>query len=97
VGLAIVIFGAVAFAMGSVMRLAVHARREEIDIMLLVGASPALVRGPFLAAGFFQGLAGSVLAVALVEWVRRLGLGLFPERSALVDLMIGRALSPGHA
>lgn len=94
IGLGIVVFGAVAFVMSSVMRLAVHARREEIEIMLLVGAPPSLVRGPFLAAGFFQGLAGSAAAIVLVEWVRRLGLGLFDPRPALLDLLVGRALTP---
>jgi cell division transport system permease protein len=94
VALGVVIFGAVAFVMSSVMRLAVHARREEIEIMLLVGAPPSLVRGPFLAAGLLQGLAGSAAAVLLVEWFRRLGLGLFEPRPALLDLLIGRALSP---
>jgi cell division transport system permease protein len=94
VALGVVIFGAVAFVMSSVMRLAVHARREEIEIMLLVGAPPSLVRGPFLAAGLLQGLAGSAAAVVLVESFRRLGLGLFEPRPALLDLLIGRALSP---
>jgi cell division transport system permease protein len=93
-GLGVVVFGAVAFVMSSVMRLAVYARREEVEIMLLVGATPMLVRGPFLAAGLFQGLAGSAAAVAIVAWVRRLLLSLFEPPPALLDLVVGRALPP---
>lgn len=53
--LGLVLFGAVSFVMGSVLRLAVLARQDEIDIMLLVGASPRFVRGPFLVAGLAHG------------------------------------------
>ena len=53
-GLALLVFAAVVFVMASVLRLAVYARRNEIEIMLLVGATPAFVRGPFLMAGLGQ-------------------------------------------
>ena len=62
--LALVVFAAVVFVMASVLRLAVYARRDEIEIMLLVGATPAFVRGPFLVAGVAQGLVASLLALA---------------------------------
>lgn len=71
---AALIFGAVAFVMASVLRLAVYARRDEIDIMLLVGATPAFVRGPFVVAGIVQGVVASLVALALVEIVRRTAL-----------------------
>ncbi len=71
---AMLIFGAVVFVMASVLRLAVYARRDEIDIMLLVGATPGFVRGPFVVAGIFQGVIASVIALALVEATRRLTL-----------------------
>lgn len=71
VAFAAVVLAAVAFVVASVLRLAVYARRDEIEIMLLVGASPSFVRGPFLVAGFLQGVAASCLALALVEAARR--------------------------
>ena len=40
------VFLAVVFVMGSVLRLAVFARRDEIQIMQLVGATPGFIRGP---------------------------------------------------
>jgi len=71
-GLGTIVFAAVVFVMASVLRLAVYARRDEIGIMLLVGATPAFVRGPFLVAGVAQGLTASILALVLVEAVRQL-------------------------
>ena len=42
----------------------VLARREEIEIMKLVGATAGFIRGPFMLAAAAQGLAGGGLAVA---------------------------------
>ena len=70
-GLAAAVLAAVAFVVASVLRLAVYARRDEIEIMMLVGASPAFVRGPFLVAGVLQGLFASCVALVVVEVARR--------------------------
>ena len=92
-GLAMIIFAAVVIVMASVLRLAVYARRDEIGIMLLVGATPSFVRGPFLVAGLGQGLLASVLAVLLVEGARRGALAYAGAESiALVDLILERGL-----
>lgn len=55
---------AAAMTVANVVRLAAAARRDEIEIMQLVGAPFAYVRGPFLAEGVLQGGIGA--AVALV-------------------------------
>lgn len=68
--LGLVVLAVVVFLIASVLRLAVYARRDEIEIMMLVGATPGLVRGPFVLAGFVQGLAGGAAALGLVELVR---------------------------
>ena len=44
------------------IRLATYARRREIEVMKLVGASNWFVRVPFLAEGFVQGVIGAGLA-----------------------------------
>ena len=91
--LGIVVFTAVAFVVAGVMRLTVHARRDEIDIMHLVGASPMLVRGPFLVAGTAQGLAGGLLALFLVEASRRTAITWAGAgRGDLFDLVAGHPL-----
>ena len=48
------------------IRLSVHARRREIEVMKLVGASNWYVRGPFMLEGLLTGLAGSIAAVLLL-------------------------------
>ena len=49
------------------VRMAIYARREEIGIMKLVGASNWFVRTPFLLEGLIEGLVGGGLAV-LAGW-----------------------------
>jgi cell division transport system permease protein len=68
VGLVIVLLMALASAMtvASVVRLTAMARRHEIEIMQLVGAPFAYIRGPFIAEGIIQGGLGAVAAVALL-------------------------------
>jgi len=65
VGLALLALVAVATAIlvSNTLRLAVYARREEIEIMKLVGATDGYVGAPILLEGALQGLAGSALAV----------------------------------
>lgn len=48
------------------IRLTVFARRKEIEIMQMVGAAEWFIRWPFILEGVLQGLAGSVIAAALV-------------------------------
>lgn len=63
-GLAAVLTLAAALTVANVVRLALHARQDEIAIMHLVGAPMAYVRGPFIAEGVMQGGVGGVLALA---------------------------------
>jgi cell division transport system permease protein len=92
-GLALLVFGAVVFVMASVLRLAVYARQEEIEIMLLVGATPGFVRGPFLVAGLAQGVISSALALGLVEIARRAVLFYGGAGSTtLLEMVSGRPL-----
>lgn len=94
--LAVVIFSAVVFVMSSVLRLAVLARRTEIEIMLLVGATPGFVRGPFLVAGLAQGLLSSAAALLLVDASRRAAMAYAGGGSlALLDLVAARPLPLG--
>ncbi len=54
---------AAALTVANVVRLALYARREELDIMNLVGAPRAFVRGPFVMEGVLQGGIGALVAV----------------------------------
>jgi cell division transport system permease protein len=75
VGFLIVAMLAVAAALtvANVVRLAAYARREEIEIMQLVGAPFAYVRGPFIAEGVLQGGVGAVVALVVLWGVFAMG------------------------
>ena len=56
------------------IRLAIMARRKEIAIMRLVGASNGFIRGPFLMEGALHALIGSLLAVGVLQVLRMYGI-----------------------
>ena len=96
VGVAVLIV--VIFVVASVLRLAVFARRDEIEIMLLVGATPGFVRGPFLVAGLAMGLFSGCAALAAVELLRRLFLSDAGDQGAvLISMVAGDALGPAQS
>ena len=51
------------------IRLSIFARRGEIEVMKLVGASDGFVRTPFVFEGLVQGLIGALLAALAVIWI----------------------------
>jgi cell division transport system permease protein len=54
---------AAALTVANVVRLALYARRDELEIMQLVGAPQAYIRGPFVMEGVLQGGVGALAAV----------------------------------
>lgn len=69
--IALLIFIAFIF-INNTIRLAILARRKEIAIMRLVGASNGFIRGPFLAEGALHALIGALLAIFVLEIARNL-------------------------
>jgi cell division transport system permease protein len=63
------------FTISNVIRLTIYAREDELDIMRLVGATQAYVKGPFVAEGMIQGGLGGLLATLLLwgtlQWLSR--------------------------
>jgi len=59
---AILMLGA-AFTVAAVVRLSLYARRDELEIMQLVGAPFSYIRGPFIVEGLLLGGIGSALAL----------------------------------
>jgi cell division transport system permease protein len=53
------------------IRLTIHARRNIIEIMRLVGATERFVRRPFLIEGIIQGLLGSLFASGILYYLLR--------------------------
>lgn len=60
---------AAALTITNVVRLALNARRDELDIMHLVGAPQSFVRGPFVMEGALHGGVGAVIALAVLSIV----------------------------
>ena len=52
-----------ALIIGAAIRMAIYARRDEIGIMRLVGATESFVRRPFLVEGLLTGLLGGIVAL----------------------------------
>jgi cell division transport system permease protein len=78
------------FTISNVIRLTIYAREDELDIMRLVGATRAYVKGPFVAEGVLQGGLGGALA-ALLLWA---ALGWLSRGLAGSDLLGRAAFSP---
>jgi cell division transport system permease protein len=58
---------AAVFTISNVIRLTIYAREDELDIMRLVGATRAYVKGPFVTEGVIQGGLGGLVA-SLLLW-----------------------------
>ena len=106
--LALALGAGLALVMGNTIRLAIFSRRQEIEVVKLVGGTDAFVRRPFLYLGFWYGLGGALTALALTALAARFlaapvellalgyGKGLFalavPPRLAAMLLGAGVAL-----
>ncbi len=55
---------------GLTIRLAIYARRNEVAIMRLVGASNWFIRLPFLLEGMLQGIIGSMVAIIVIYFLK---------------------------
>ena len=62
----LILLGAATILIGNTIRLSIFARRREIEVMKLVGASNWFVRGPFMVEGLLTGLLGAAAAVVLL-------------------------------
>jgi len=60
----VVLVGATLIIVSATLQLAIYARREEVEIQKLVGATDRFVQAPFLLEGALQGLAGAIVAIA---------------------------------
>ncbi|BBI48250.1 cell division protein FtsX [Vreelandella olivaria] len=56
----------VLLVVGNTIRLSVESRRREIEVVMLIGATHAFVRRPFLYSGAWYGLGGGLLALGLL-------------------------------
>ena len=77
------------FVIVNTIRIAVHARRDEIEIMQLVGATDAFVRWPFILEGMFVGALGATLSLVV------LFAAAGPVTTAMLDFLVTLPISLG--
>jgi cell division transport system permease protein len=87
-GISVVLGLAALLIVANTIRLAVYARRDELDILALVGASRTFVRVPFMLEGTLQGLLGGLIALALIFGAYEV---LLPQIRYGLELVVGRA------
>jgi len=71
-GLITILLVASVLLIGNTIRLSIFARRREVEVMKLVGATNWFIRWPFVIEGIICGLIGAVLSVALL-WAVKVG------------------------
>jgi cell division transport system permease protein len=94
------------FTISNVIRLTIYAREDELDIMRLVGATRAYVKGPFVAEGVIQGGLGGLVAAGLLwaalAWLSRglaasdlLGRTAFSMPASVALLLVAGGMAVG--
>jgi len=68
VGLIFLLAAATFLLISNTIRLTIYARRDEIEVMRLVGATAGFIWGPLVVEGLLLGLIGAGLAGAVVFW-----------------------------
>jgi len=86
-GISIVLGMAALLIVANTIRLAVFSRRDELEILALVGASRTFVRVPFLLEGTLQGLLGGLIALLAVYGAYEM---LLPQIHFGLELVVGR-------
>jgi cell division transport system permease protein len=85
-GLGAVLALATLLIVANTIRLAVYARRDELSILALVGASRTFLRVPFLLEGLLQGAIGGLLGVVLLFAVFHVAV---PQLRDALELFLG--------
>ena len=57
---------AVVFIVSNTIKLTIYSRRDELEVMSLVGATSFFIKAPFLLEGLIQGAAGSALSIIML-------------------------------
>lgn len=65
-GLAILLILTTVLLVGNTIRLSIYARRREVEVMRMVGATSWFIRWPFVIEGIFVGAAGGITAILLL-------------------------------
>jgi cell division transport system permease protein len=78
----IILLVASTILIANTIRLSIFARRREVEVMKLVGASNWFVRGPFMLEGLICGLIGAIAAVILLILAKEVALPVVEGHSS---------------
>jgi cell division transport system permease protein len=70
------------------IRMAIFARRREVAVMKLVGATNWFIRIPFMLEGMFQGIVGAGVAILFISFSRTVIERIINENSFLGDFVV---------
>lgn len=90
-GLWIALMGASGLLIWNTIRTAMFARRREIEVMKLVGATDWFIRIPFMLEGLIQGILGAFAAIGamlFINWRWTEGVKDFPDSSGMTALVV---------
>lgn len=83
-----VLFFAAALLIFNTIRMAIFARRREIEVMKLVGATNWFIRVPFMLEGLIQGLVGAAIAFATIYFMSGPGEGWIQDLDVFTGFQI---------
>ena len=95
ISLVIVVGIVVLYIIINTIRLTVFARRKEIEIMKLVGATDWFIRWPFMLEGILLGLSGALLSVILISKGYHMLFRYVKELAPFVPLLNERLINNG--
>ena len=93
-----VLLGAAVLTISAVIRMGIYERRDEIELLRLVGANPGFIRAPFLVEGGLQGLIGAAAALAGIggTWLALSG-AIVPASAPLLAQLLRAFIQPADA
>jgi cell division transport system permease protein len=88
------VFATTVFVCANTIRLTLYAKRQELEIMRLVGATDGFIKTPFYVQGLMEGLLGAMAALGLLFLAYRLFIFRIQSSEALLWTSNIRFLSP---
>ena len=94
IGIAVLLLIASLLLVANTIRLSIYARRREVEVMRLVGATNWFIRWPFMIEGVIVGLAGAGLAVGILWTCKALIVDPLADDFNLIDNFTTMAFGP---